>query len=106
MVDIAAPGVGIMSTMINVDGPGYASWSGTSMSTAFVAGAVALLVDQSGQQALTFAQALDRLVANGEVLDDENPAYAGMLGRGLNVSGALGVAAPISSIVHLPGLLR
>ncbi len=106
MVDLAAPGVGIMSTMINADGPGYASWSGTSMSTAFVAGAVALLVDQSGAQPFTAAQALTQLVDNGEVLDDENPGYAGMLGRGLNVSGALGVDAPIPSFVYLPGLLR
>jgi hypothetical protein len=29
-----------------------------------------------------------------------------MLGRGLNVSGALGVVAPVPSVVHLPAMWR
>ena len=39
-VDIAAPGVGILST---VPGGGYASWRGTSMATLHVSGVAALV---------------------------------------------------------------
>jgi thermitase len=41
-VELAAPGVGITSTIIGEQGSGYASWSGTSMATAFVSGAATL----------------------------------------------------------------
>lgn len=41
-IDLAAPGVGITSSVIGPQGLGYASWSGTSMATPFVSGAAAL----------------------------------------------------------------
>ncbi|MBU6279860.1 MAG: fibronectin type III domain-containing protein [Actinomycetales bacterium] len=62
-VEIAAPGVGIMSTLN--DGltapanPNYASYSGTSMATPHVAGVVALL--KSAQPSLTPAQIMARI---------------------------------------------
>lgn len=55
-VDIAAPGVGILST---VRGAGYSSFSGTSMATPHVAGALALLL--AYEPGLTANQAVTRL---------------------------------------------
>ena len=56
-VDLAAPGVGILST---VPGGGYASMSGTSMATAHVTGAVALCAAQSPSE--TVAQRVQRIL--------------------------------------------
>ncbi|RLI43787.1 hypothetical protein DRO69_08855 [Candidatus Bathyarchaeota archaeon] len=43
-IDIAAPGVDVLSTVFN---DAYASWSGTSMSTSFVAGLAALILSKN-----------------------------------------------------------
>ncbi|MCO6429529.1 MAG: S8 family serine peptidase [Deltaproteobacteria bacterium] len=59
-VDIAAPGVGILSTY---PGNRYASLSGTSMATPHVSGALALLL--ASEAGLTADQAMERLYATG-----------------------------------------
>jgi subtilisin family serine protease len=62
-VDIAAPGVSILSTY---PGNRYATLSGTSMATPHVAGALALLL--SNQPQLTADQAITRLYETGQDL--------------------------------------
>lgn len=86
-VDLAAPGVGITSTMVGPLGSGYASWSGTSMSAPFVSGAAALL-----RQALPSAPPAEiaaRFTNHSQNLDAQNPAYAGQLGGLLNIDATL-----------------
>ena len=58
-VDLAAPGVGIFSTVL---GDGYGSYSGTSMATPHVAGAAALILEQYSN--LTAVQLKQVLVSN------------------------------------------
>ena len=60
---LAAPGVGIVST---VPGGAYASWSGTSMAAPFVAAAAALL--RTTEPSLTAAAVRDRLVGTARDL--------------------------------------
>ncbi len=86
-VDIAAPGVGITSTIITLQGSGYASWSGTSMATSFVSGAAALAHQKFPQASpLTIAQVLHASARN---IDTLNPAYVGQLGGILDIGAAL-----------------
>lgn len=87
-VDLAAPGVGITSTVPYSGGMGYASWSGTSMATAFVSGA-ALLARALDPNA-TPAEIGADLRSAGDNLDGKNPNFAGQLGVLLNVGAALG----------------
>lgn len=65
MVEIAAPGVGIMSTLnsgsTTVGSPTYASYSGTSMATPHVVGVVALML--SKDPSLTPAQVSARVTS-------------------------------------------
>jgi subtilisin family serine protease len=90
-VDLAAPGDDIESTVPKAtDSSGYASFSGTSMATPFVTGAVALYLSRfpqgSADQARTaILQSVDKL-----------PNLAGKVATGgrLNVARALGFTAP------------
>ena len=90
-VDMAAPGVGIVSTIIALDGAdyvhGYASWSGTSMAVPFVAGAAALAREKMPHAAPTVITTL--LSDSAADVDAVNPAYAGELGGLLAVDAAL-----------------
>lgn len=80
-VDVAAPAVGITSTIVGPDGDGYAGWSGTSMATAFVSGALALARQQN--PTASPAQLTQTLRESAIDLDGINPSYAGALGGGL-----------------------
>ncbi|MEX2290802.1 MAG: S8 family serine peptidase, partial [Mycobacteriales bacterium] len=75
-LSLAAPGVGIMST---VPGGGHASWSGTSMAAPFVAAAAALV--RAGEPSLAPAQLRSRLMATARDLGA--PGLDSQYGAGL-----------------------
>ncbi len=107
-VDIAAPGVGITSTVPISGAIEYAAWSGTSMAAPFVSGAAALVKEQ--QPAASAAAVTAQLIAAGDDLDALNPQYAGQLGRMLDIAAALGITdeTPGASAysLYLPALSR
>jgi len=86
-VHLAAPGVGITSTIVGPHGSGYASWSGTSMATGFVSGAAALA--RQRMPAASVAEIQQLLTAHTRDLDNYNPTYVGQLGGLLDVAAAL-----------------
>lgn len=75
-LSLAAPGVGILST---VPGGGHQSWSGTSMAAPFVAAAVAVLA--AGEPGLTPAELGGRLRATADDLGD--PGHDSLHGAGM-----------------------
>jgi subtilisin family serine protease len=86
-VDLAAPGVGITSTIVGPLGRGYASWSGTSMATGFVSGAAALA--RQRMPAASVVAIGQSLITKAHNVDSQNPTYAGELGGLLDVARAL-----------------
>jgi len=90
-VDIAAPGVNILSTTPN---GGYAYFSGTSMASPHVAGAAALILAKD--PTLTYAQVVSRLTGAGN-FDPPNASLSGKVATGrLNVHKALPGDSPPS----------
>lgn len=86
-VTLAAPGVGITSTIVGPQGSGYAVWSGTSVATAFVSGAVAL-----ARQKLPAAapdEITQLLTSHACNINSANPEYIGVLGGLLDIGAAV-----------------
>ncbi|MCF6342450.1 MAG: S8 family serine peptidase [Bacteroidales bacterium] len=96
-LDIAAPGVGILSTITNNN---YASFDGTSMASPMTAGLIALL--KSYRPDLTNEQLIRQVIGTADNIDSINPAYAKELGSGrINAYRALA-----DTNVQLPQELR
>ncbi len=89
-VDLAAPGSSILSTTPNNT---YSTYSGTSMATPHVAGAVALL--WSAEPGLSYSQVISRIKSSVDVLSSLSGKVA--TGGRLNVAKALGTSAPDTS---------
>ncbi|HJQ78965.1 MAG TPA: S8 family serine peptidase, partial [Lacipirellulaceae bacterium] len=98
-VDLAAPGVSILSTTRNNS---YDYSSGTSMAAPHVTGALSLLWDY--EPALTYRQVIDRVLGSAEPLD----SLAGMTVTGgrLNVASSLvpDTFGPRVAAIHPSGL--
>lgn len=84
-IDITAPGSGILSTVY--DGK-YASWSGTSMASPLVAGALGLIWSYYPDESVDKIE--EMLLRGTDNIDENNSSYIGKLGSGrLNVYRAI-----------------
>jgi thermitase len=89
-IDLSAPGVGIYSAMTAAEGAGFANWSGSSIATAFVSGAAALLHQKyAGFNGNKANQIENDLLRTAGDLNGANPNYKNELGGLLNVGGAV-----------------
>lgn len=98
-VDLAAPGVGITSTIVTAQGSGYAAWSGTSMATPFVSAAVALLRQKFPEASVI--ELNQWLQSSGAEIDAQNAQYLGLIGTSLDVKATLHVVA-----LYIPLVIR
>lgn len=78
-IDIAAPGVGILSTTSGSDDE-YDSFSGTSMASPLVAGLVGLVLSVSPDMSPERVE--ECLKSSSSDLDNQNSGFAGLLGAG------------------------
>ncbi|MBD3178963.1 MAG: S8 family serine peptidase, partial [Candidatus Latescibacteria bacterium] len=100
-VDIAAPGMNILSTYSNHYSPIFAYVSGTSQATPHVTGAVGFI--KSHLPTLTGNEIIDLLLDYTDDIDDLNPGYEGLLGSGrLNIFSSLNAAVSPSVTVVQP----
>ncbi len=101
-VDLAAPGVDIISTYSYHYNPNYVAWaSGTSQAAPHVCAAAGLL--KSYVPTLTRQEIVDLVVDYADGIDDLNPGYEGLLGSGrLNVFKSLDAAIPPAVTVIQP----
>ncbi|HAV43455.1 TPA: hypothetical protein DCX15_05515, partial [bacterium] len=76
-IDVAAPGVKILSTVLDNN---YASWSGTSMACPHVSGLAGLILSQDPR--LTPAEVREIIRKTADNIDAINPGYEGKLGTG------------------------
>lgn len=74
-VDVAAPGVDVVSTFWNGS---YATWSGTSFSTAIVSGQAALILSRN--RTLRWDRVIKLIRSTAHNVDAWNPAHRGQLG--------------------------
>ncbi|MBI5059622.1 S8 family peptidase [candidate division KSB1 bacterium] len=88
-IKLSAPGVAILSTMIDTVGnPAYDTWQGTSMAAPFVSAVCGLVV--SRYPGLTGLQVAQRVASSADPIDALNSLEAGGLGLGrLNAYRAL-----------------
>jgi subtilisin family serine protease len=100
-VDVAAPGVYILSTYSHHYNPIFAYVSGTSQATPHVTGAAGFL--KSHVPGLTGPEISDLIVDYTDNIDDLNPGYKGMLGSGrLNIFKSLDASVAPSVTVIQP----
>ncbi|UCE17678.1 MAG: S8 family serine peptidase [Gemmatimonadota bacterium] len=103
-VDVAAPGVNVISTYSLHYNPNYVAWvSGTSQASPHATGEAGIL--KSYDPTLTRQEIFDLIVDYTDNIDDLNPGYEGLLGSGrINVFKALdAVVAPSVTVIQPNG---
>ena len=121
LTDFASPGVSFVSSVGALDpttsilgaipGAGYAHWSGTSLSAAFLAGSAALVraqypawPNESVPASAIVGTVVGLLAQSATPIDANNPQYAGLLGVGrVNAAGAVLLGPPVPSIADING---
>ena len=92
-VDLGAPGVGILSTVLDGE---YASYSGTSMATPHVAGVLALVRDLHPEW--SYSQVIDAVLETVDPVSDL--AGTTVMGGRLNAARAVAFSGPEIRVTH------